>query len=224
MNMILKTLVGSRAHGLHNDDSDYDYRGVFVQSTSELLSLNNKVRTTNWIEGKEDNTSYELSHFLSLACRSNPAVLEVLVSPVIEETQEGRELRELFPYVWNSRDVFNSFYGYSHNQKKKFVDNKDDRAKKYAVAAIRNMRLGIELLQNGTMTVLVGCSDLRRFLLAIRAGEVTYGFILDHILMCEEDLKSAYNKNKHKMTDFDKVNEFLLNVRRNNLLMEDLLT
>lgn len=224
MNMILKTLVGSRAHGLHNDDSDYDYRGVFVQSTSELLSLNNKVRTTNWIEGKEDNTSYELSHFLSLACRSNPAVLEVLVSPVIEETQEGRELRELFPYVWNSHDVFNSFYGYSHNQKKKFVDNKDDRAKKYAVAAIRNMQLGIELLQNGTMTVLVGCSDLYRFLLSIRAGEVTYGCILDHMLMCEENLKSAYNNNKHKMTDFDKVNEFLLNVRRNNLLMEDLLT
>jgi hypothetical protein len=220
MSIILKTLVGSRAHGLHTDNSDYDYRGVFVQNTSELLSLNNKVRTTHWIEGKEDDTSYELSHFLSLACRSNPAALEVLVSPVITETKEGKELRELFPYIWNSRDAFNSFYGYSHNQKKKFVDNKDDRARKYAVASIRNMVLGTELLQSGTMTVSVGCPNLRRNLLAIRGGEVTYGFILDSILICEKNLQSAYDNNKNKMTDFDKVNEFLLKVRKNNLLME----
>mgnify|MGYP001501964861 CR=1 FL=1 len=43
---ILKVLVGSRAHGLSTETSDYDYRGVFVQPTETILSLGGKVQTT----------------------------------------------------------------------------------------------------------------------------------------------------------------------------------
>jgi predicted nucleotidyltransferase len=33
MKQILKVLVGSRAHDLYTEDSDYDYRGVFIYPT-----------------------------------------------------------------------------------------------------------------------------------------------------------------------------------------------
>jgi predicted nucleotidyltransferase len=36
-NIILKVLVGSRAHGLANEQSDYDSRSVYVTSTKEIL-------------------------------------------------------------------------------------------------------------------------------------------------------------------------------------------
>ena len=46
---ILKVLVGSRAHELHNKNSDYDYRGVFVLPTSEIFSLNYKIHNVEKI-------------------------------------------------------------------------------------------------------------------------------------------------------------------------------
>jgi len=42
--IILKVLVGSRAHGLANKDSDYDYRAVYVLPTSKILSLGYKYK------------------------------------------------------------------------------------------------------------------------------------------------------------------------------------
>ncbi len=66
-NIILKVLVGSRAHGLHTEESDYDWRGVFVVPTEEIFKVGAKIKDTNWIEGKEDNTTWEIGHFMNMA-------------------------------------------------------------------------------------------------------------------------------------------------------------
>lgn len=214
--IILKTLVGSRAHGLHHEDSDYDFRGVFINSTSELLSLGNKNHTVSWVEGREDETSYELSHFLHLATKSNPSILEVLASPIQEITSEGEELRALFPYLWNSKDVYNAFIGYGHNQRKKFIENKDNRTFKYSVAYIRVLLLAEELLTKGTMTVHIQGSDIKNMLLEIKAGFMNKGFVIDKAEELEARVKIAYEANPNKETDLDRVNDYLLKVRKNN--------
>ena len=117
--------MGSHAHGLAIETSDYDYRGVFVAPTRDFFSLGGKPVDTNWIEGeKEDDTSWEIGHFLKLAIHSNPSILEVFVAPVVESTPEGEQLRALFPYVWSSKKVYNSFLGYSKNQQKKMLEYK----------------------------------------------------------------------------------------------------
>lgn len=214
--VILKTLVGSRAHGLHNENSDYDYRGVFIEKTSDILSLNYKNHPIQWIEGKEDQTSYELGHFLHLACRSNPSILEVLVAPVIEVSNEGSALRELFPHVWNSKDVYNAFTGYSHNQQKKFLDSKDGRPLKYAVAYIRVLYLAEEILTKGTMTMEIKDPVLKTMLSEIKLGKLTRGNIINEADIIKAKVSKAYDENKDKKTDFDKVNEFLLKTRKHN--------
>src|SRR3990167_3470322 len=116
MDLILKVLVGSRANGLATWDSDWDYRGVWVKPTSEILKLGGNEKGQHNIEGNEDNTLYELGHFLSLAVKCNPAILEVLVAPTVESTKIGIELQGLFDFVWNPIDVKNAFLGYSVNQ------------------------------------------------------------------------------------------------------------
>ena len=114
--------------GLHNADSDHDYRGVFMVPTKELLKLNAPKITTNWKEGDtkqvDDNTMWELGHFLFLATKCNPTILEVFRAPIKEITDIGESLRKLFPRVWNSKSVRDAFIGYGLNQRKKFLEKK----------------------------------------------------------------------------------------------------
>src|SRR5258708_8666676 len=107
---ILNVLVGSRAHGLNTDSSDYDYRGVFVTPTSELLKLGKRPDQTSWIEDKIDDTKWEVGKFLFLATKCNPTILEVFKAPTVENANLdqlgwGMELRELFDSVWSSQYV-----------------------------------------------------------------------------------------------------------------------
>ena len=118
--------MGSRAHHLDNEQSDYDYRTVFLQPTSEILKLGVKQTKTDWNEKEEhnkDETGWELGHFMFLATKCNPTILECFLAPVIEATDEGIELRKQFSRVWNSIGVFNAFRGYGFNQRKKFLDD-----------------------------------------------------------------------------------------------------
>src|SRR5687768_1695702 len=82
---ILRCIVGSTAHGLANENSDIDYRGVFVVPTSDLLSIGGVTQQTSWIEGQVDDTSWEIGHFLKMATKCNPTVLEVFLAPTIRE-------------------------------------------------------------------------------------------------------------------------------------------
>lgn len=215
---ILKVLVGSRAHGLDTPESDYDYRGVMVMPTSEYVAIRHKDSEGNvsWIEGKEDQSIYEIKHFLNLAAHSNPSILEVFVSPVIESTMEGDALRALFPFIWSSNDVLNAFIGYGLNQQKKMLDNKDNRWHKYGCAYGRILLLAEELLSKGTMTVRLEEGDNKKILLGIKNKEYSTGFIIDWCEKLTANVKKAYDANPNKQTNYDYINQFLLNVRKNN--------
>lgn len=219
METVLKTLVGSHAHGLARPDSDMDYRGVFVVRTSDLLRLGGSTKTTSWIEGNEDDTNYEIGHFLHLATKSNPSILEVFKAPVVEATEEGLALRDLFPYVWSSKGVHDAFVGYSLNQRKKMLSDDEQysvRRWKYAVAYIRVLINGIDLLRTGDFSVEVADPDFREALLAVRRGELRIGSVVDFAEGLKEDLAQAYEHNASKKTDEEKINEFLLKIRKEN--------
>ena len=215
MKTLLKVLVGSHAHGLATPESDRDYRGVFIVPTSDLLRLGSSTKTVQWIEGNEDDTSYELGHFLYLATKSNPSILEVFKAPVVETTSEGEALRNLFPYVWSSKGVFAAFDGYSLNQRKKFLSDEEQfsvRRWKYAVAYIRVLLQGISLLSTGDFSLEVG-SD-QSALRSIKNGEWKKGTIIDFAESLREQLKLSFSRNPDKTADLEVVNDFLLQLRK----------
>jgi uncharacterized protein len=209
---ILKVLVGSHAHGLANDKSDKDYRAVYVLPTQDILSLGYKYKGNDWIEGVEDNTAYEIGHFLSLALKCNPTILEVFKAPIIEANNYGRELQRLFTYVWNPQDAFNAFLGYGLNQRKKFLDKKDNRQDKYACAYIRTLIALIELLTNNDFNVKV--PDIyQEKLLRYKNGNYDMGEIINE---SEKLIKIAKLKLQtcHNEQNKDFVNKFLLDIRK----------
>jgi predicted nucleotidyltransferase len=217
---LLKVLTGSRAHGLADADSDYDYRGVFVVPTAALLSITQeKPRQTSWIEGesgpegKEDATAWEVGHFLHLALQCNPTILEVFRAPVKELTEEGAALRALFPSVWSPKRVRDAFVGYGINQRKKFLDDKDARAAKYASAYLRTLYQASVLLETGDLPVDLTGSPVYKTLRAWRTGVFRKGEVIDACAEWTERVDAAFARCHHE-PDPAAVDTWLLALRR----------
>lgn len=223
MKQILKVIVGSQAHGLATPESDFDYRGVFVVPTSEILKLGNqKIHNTNWIEGKDDDTAWEIGHFLNLATHCNPTILETFLAPLepefekeeIVSTRYGKAMRKLFPYIWNSKEVYTAFRGYSRNQLTKFIDRKDARPHKYAAAYLRVMYQGVQLLETGTFPVNFKETPIYDTLVRWKNKDYTRGEVMDVTEIWENRLTEAFEKLPPKEASLEPVNEFLLKVRK----------
>ncbi|MBC7407486.1 MAG: nucleotidyltransferase domain-containing protein [Arcicella sp.] len=117
MQIIFKTIVGSQAYGTNTVGSDTDFKGVYVQSTRELLGFNYKEQ----IEVSKDECYYEIRRFLQLLKSANPTMLELLFMPedcIIEK-------HPAFDLILKHRDKFltkkclHSFGGYAVAQIKK---------------------------------------------------------------------------------------------------------
>lgn len=225
MEQILKVLVGSRAHGLATDESDVDYRGVFVQPTEAVLSMLGHMKQTSWVEGdreketgrKQDDTAWEIGHFLHMATKCNPTVLEVFAAPIIEATEEGRTLQSLFPYVWEPEAVMNSFIGYGRNQQKKMLaDEEFPKWPKFAATWLRVLCQAERLLCHGVMMLDVQKHEEYQTMLMFRNKLATMGQVVDKCRQWEARVRKARKDAttaQRQEPDLKKVDRFLLDVR-----------
>jgi predicted nucleotidyltransferase len=214
MKTLLKVIVGSQAHGLANADSDFDYRGVFVVSTSDILKIGGSVSHTSWFEGNDDDTAWEIGKFLLMATKCNPTVLETFIAPEKETSEFSAEIRDLFPHVWNSNDVKNAFVGYGLNQRKKFFDDKDKRAPKYACSYLRVLYNAWQLLSTGTFSVSLVGSPVFELCKKFKAGDYKVGEVIQNCFEWETKVLQAYKQNPDKKTNIEPVNELLLKIRQ----------
>ncbi len=225
MNMILKVLTGSRAYKLETPESDFDFHGVYVTPTSELLAIGPKPKESIWKEGDEDFQSWELGHFLDLAVHCNPTILETFVAPYVAATPTGFQLRTLFESVLTRKRVYDAFLGYSHNQQKKMfnkpgelgVPKLDERAWKFAVQHLRILLQGERLLRTGEFVLDMAdyTDDARSLLMDIKRGEFSMGFVIDLADEFKKRLELAFaDSSVREAPDLDAVNEFLLGVRK----------
>ena len=116
---IFKTIIGSRAYGTNIETSDWDYKGIYVQSEREILGLS----YVEQIDFNKDYVSYEIRRFIELLSSANPTVLEML-------------------FVTDDLIIINSesFKILQHN-KKKFLTKKCEKSfGGYAVAQIQKAR------------------------------------------------------------------------------------
>lgn len=146
MKILAKVVVGSRLHHTATSESDWDYRGIYVDNLKEALSPFRTHKTTCWIEGDVDNTSYELREFCKLATKGNATILEVLFSDqIIETSPEHKEMQKNWFKFMDTRNFINASRGYAHNQYKKALSYDDlgerqqPRTAKFIIAFLRVM-------------------------------------------------------------------------------------
>jgi predicted nucleotidyltransferase len=179
MEVLTKVLVGSRLHGLNTPDSDYDYRGVHIYPLVEVLSPFKTLKNTTWIEGDEDNTSYELADFCKLATKGNATILEVFFSDqVIETSPLIDEMRANWTKFMDTHMFIDASRGYAHNQWNKFYNfeskgvNGQERTAKFAVAFLRVMWQCEQFLLTGEFKCNLTDSDLFPLLKEIKPMSV----------------------------------------------------
>jgi len=187
---ILAVVVGSRAYGLAGPGSDHDRRGVYAAPTRLFWALD---KPPTHLDGPaEEQFSWELERFCTLALQGNPTVLEVLWSPLVTEvTADGRELLATRT-AFLSRRVAETYGAYARDQLKRVADRRartGETNHKQAMHMIRLLLAGAHVLRTGD--ILVEVSPLRERLLAVRRGETPWESVTGWAGELQADLAEA---------------------------------
>jgi len=212
--VIYRCVVGSRAYGLDNDESDTDRRGIYLAPAELQWSLFGAP------EQFEDNTTqscyWELQKFLIMALKANPNILECLYSPMIEKvTPLGEELvaaRKGFL----SQMIFQTFNGYAMSQFKKIeqdIRNHGEVRWKHAMHLLRLLLTGAATLREARVPVRVEAHRDR--LLAVKRGEMQWLEVDAWRKELHRDFERALAETKlPERPDYEASNHFLIRARR----------
>ena len=212
--IIYRCVVGSRAYGLDNDESDTDRRGIYLAPAELEWSLFGAP------EQFEDNATqscyWELQKFLTMALKANPNILECLYSPMVEKaTPLGAELiatREGFL----SQMIFQTFNGYAMSQFKKIeqdIRNQGEVRWKHAMHLLRLLLTGAATLREVRVPVRVEAH--RERLLSVKRGELPWAEVDMWRKELHLDFERALAETKlPERPDYEAANRFLIKARR----------
>ncbi|HWQ91018.1 MAG TPA: nucleotidyltransferase domain-containing protein [Clostridia bacterium] len=211
--IIYRCVVGSRAYGLDNDESDTDRRGIYLAPADLQWSLFGAP------EQFEDNATqscyWELQKFLTMALKANPNILECLYSPMVEKvTPLGEELLALRQHFL-SQMIFQTFNGYAMSQFKKIeqdLRNSGVIKWKHAMHLLRLLLTGAATLR--TCSVPVRVEAHRERLLAVKRGERPWAEVDTWRKELHHDFERALAETKlPERPDYEAANRFLIKAR-----------
>lgn len=212
--VIYRCVVGSKAFGLDDENSDTDYRGIYLPPADIHWSL---YGIPEQLEDKENEECFwELQKFLVLALKANPNILECLHTPMVEYANEiAGELLSMRT-VFLSKLVYQTYNGYVMSQFKKLEQDLRARGEikwKHAMHLIRLLLQGIDILRHGELRVSVGME--REALLEIKQGKTDW----DEVNLWRLDLHKQFAGALERTVlpdrpDYEKANEFLIKARR----------
>lgn len=171
--VIYRCVVGSRAYGLDDAESDTDRRGVYLPPAELHWSLYGVPEQLE--DSGTEEVYWEAQKFLTMALKANPNVLECLYTPLVEHsTPLADELLAMRERLL-SRMVYQTYNGYVTSQFKKLqadLRNKGQVKWKHVMHLLRLLLAGITVLIEGHVPVHVG--PHRERLLSIKRGDVPF--------------------------------------------------
>ena len=216
--IIYRCVVGSRAYGLDDEQSDTDRRGIYLPPADLHWSL---FGAPEQLEDHPNQECYwELQKFLVMALKANPNILECLHTPLVEHAEElAHELLALRG-VFLSRLIYKTYNGYVLSQFKKLEQDlraKGEIKQKHAMHLIRLLRSGITALETGELVVRVP-DEMRPELLAIKRGELSWEETNRLRLDLHRRFDGAFARTSlPERPDYAAANDFLLRARRTRL-------
>ncbi len=212
--IIYRCVVGSRAYGLDNDESDTDRRGIYLAPPELQWSLFGAP------EQFEDNATqscyWELQKFVIMALKANPNILECLYSPLVENvTPLGEELLAI-RQIFLSQMVFQTFNGYAMSQFKKIEQDTRNHGEvrwKHAMHLLRLLLTGAATLRDAQVPVRV--KTHRERLLTVKRGEMPWAAVDVWRKELHQDFENALAQTKlPERPDYGAANGFLIKARQ----------
>lgn len=137
--IILITENGARNWGLESSESDYDVRFMYCYNRDEYLKLKKPKDVIVFKDGLMDFQGFDIYKMAELLFRSNPNVIEILLSNIVYYEAKNNELLECMrDMAKNKYNPIALFYHYRsmgfNNYEKYIVGNKDVTYKRYLYA------------------------------------------------------------------------------------------
>jgi hypothetical protein len=213
--VIFKCIVGSRAYGLENEESDTDMRGIYLPPADRHWSL---FGVPDQLENPQtDEVYWELQKFVVLALKANPNILEVLHSPLVLHAEPIAQELLSMRSVFVSKLLYQTYNGYVLSQFRKMVRRRETGRPpkwKHAMHLIRLLLAGISTLADGVVPVRVEPRHVDR-LLEIRTGSMSFDEIEQWRLSLHSAFEDAYQVTQlAERPDYQAANRFLLRARR----------
>jgi predicted nucleotidyltransferase len=212
--VIYRCVVGSRAYGLSNDESDVDRRGIYLPPADLQWSL---YGVPEQLEDRErDEVYWELQKFITLALKANPNILECLHTPLVELTTPVADQLLSLRSIFLSTLVYQTYNGYVLSQFK--LLERDLRTKgeikwKHAMHLIRLLISGITILRDGFVPVDI--ASYRDRLLSIRQGTTSWDEVEAWRLDLHQEFDRAFvTTSLPDRPDYARANDFLIAARR----------
>ena len=217
--VILRTLVGSHAHGLARPDSDRDYREVFVIPTSTMLRLSDQALKFAWMSQNkhtDDEGGDEIAKWLHLVLKGAPNSIELAFAPLAEEWEpetdiDPAEVQRMGRLLLTRKAVETGVIGYGLNGFRKITDNPS----KWKASTLRVLLQGRLLVRTGSTTLVVDemPEDDADLIRRGAANKLSEGQVLDIANGIIADIKSGSSALPDS-PDLDHVNRWLLELRR----------
>jgi len=211
--VIYRCVIGSRAYGLETEESDVDYRGIYLPPAKLHWSL---YGVPEQLEREATQEAYwELQKFIVLALKANPNVVECLYSPLVEKRTALADALLEQRSMFLSKLVYQTFNGYVMSQFKKMqadLRNQGEVKWKHVMHLLRLLMSGIHVLK--THEVQVRVDHRRDELLAIRRGDVSW----ENTERLRKELHVQFEDAFRSTTlperpDYQRANEFLVIAR-----------
>ncbi len=212
--VIYRCIVGSRAYGLDDADSDTDRRGIYLPSAEMHWSL---YGVPEQIEHQAEQECYwELQKFLVLALKANPNVLECLYTPLVETATPLAEQLLNMRDIFLSQLVYQTYNSYVLSQFKKMEQDLRTVGTirwKHAMHLIRLLLSGITILKQGFVPV--RAEDYRDRLFAIKYQQVSWDEVNQWRLSLHQEFDRTFSATHlPERPDYEKANAFLIQARQ----------
>ena len=162
--IILMGLGGSHAYGTNNENSDIDFRGITLQSTSDLLGL---TCFEQYDDLNTDTVIYGFNKIIKLLLECNPNTIEILgldEEQYLIKTELGQELLDN-KHLFLSKRAAKSFGGYASAQLRRLQNAlardamKQQEREKHILNSVKNTMEDFQRRWSGS-----DCGDMRIYI------------------------------------------------------------
>jgi len=147
--LLYLVISGSHAWGLSKPDSDIDLRGIYQSPTKRVLGLHKGKDTIEFKDGLYDVQLYEIEKFLSMLCKHNGNMVNLLwvPQPIFVSDEILNESRTLAGFFLTKKLRF-YYRGYAESQRKRAMS---ERGGKALVYTYREMFSGLYTMYFGSV-------------------------------------------------------------------------